>query len=66
MRNLYAGRQFALLQGLDRHLAHFSDAGMHLVGWLPEGVAGWSWDTRRRAKRRWTRPSGDLARAILD
>jgi GntR family transcriptional regulator/MocR family aminotransferase len=43
MRTLYAARQRALLDAIDTHLADFidirpDDAGLHLVGWLPDGV----------------------------
>jgi len=43
MRTLYATRQAALVEALDEHLGSFvevapSDAGLHLVGRLPEGV----------------------------
>lgn len=43
MRTLYAARQRALLDAIDTHLAEFidvepDDAGLHIVGWLPDGV----------------------------
>jgi GntR family transcriptional regulator/MocR family aminotransferase len=43
MRALYAARQAALVAAVERELPgrldlRPSDAGMHLVGWLPEGV----------------------------
>lgn len=43
MRMLYANRQAVLLEALDEHLDDFidpapSNAGLHLVGYLPEGV----------------------------
>lgn len=43
MRMLYANRQAVLLEALDEHLGDFidpasSNAGLHLVGYLPEGV----------------------------
>ena len=43
MRALYAERQHYLIKELQRHLpdlieVHTDEAGMHLVGWLPEGV----------------------------
>lgn len=43
MRTLYRERQVALLSAINKHLAGFlaaepSDAGMHLIGWLPKGV----------------------------
>jgi GntR family transcriptional regulator/MocR family aminotransferase len=43
MRKLYAERQQALLRAARRELAGLlelkpNDAGMHLIGWLPEGV----------------------------
>jgi GntR family transcriptional regulator / MocR family aminotransferase len=45
MRALYAGRQEALVEAARRELAGLlevrpNDSGMHLVGWLPEGVDG--------------------------
>lgn len=44
MRMLYANRQTVLLEALDEHLGDFitpdpSNAGLHLVGYLPDGVA---------------------------
>jgi GntR family transcriptional regulator/MocR family aminotransferase len=44
MRTLYAERQACLLQAAHRELNGIldlapADAGMHLVGWLPEGIA---------------------------
>lgn len=43
MRTLYAARQTVLLNAMEEHLAPFididsSNAGLHLVGWLPEGI----------------------------
>lgn len=43
MRTLYANRQTVLLDALNKHLGDIidpapSDAGLHLVGYLPEGV----------------------------
>lgn len=43
MRRLYGERQEAVLQAASEHLhgllqLHPDDVGMHLVGWLPEGV----------------------------
>ena len=43
MRTLYAARQTALLDAVDREFDGFievdpNDAGLHLIGWLPEGV----------------------------
>lgn len=43
MRLLYAERQAALVEAASEHLAGLlevspSDAGMHLIGWLPQGV----------------------------
>jgi GntR family transcriptional regulator/MocR family aminotransferase len=57
-RALYAARQAALLDAAQRELAgsielHPAEAGMHLIGWLPEGV-----DDTEIAKR--------AARANLD
>ncbi|HEX2181005.1 MAG TPA: PLP-dependent aminotransferase family protein [Rubrobacteraceae bacterium] len=51
MRTLYAGRQEALVEAASRELPGLLDvrpaeAGMHLVGWLPEGV-----DDREAARR---------------
>jgi GntR family transcriptional regulator/MocR family aminotransferase len=51
MRALYAGRQAALVEEAARELGGLLDvnstaAGMHLVGWLPEGV-----DDREGARR---------------
>jgi len=51
MRTLYAERQQALLDAADRELRGLldirpSEAGMHLVGWLPQGI-----DDRRAASR---------------
>ncbi|HYM69620.1 MAG TPA: PLP-dependent aminotransferase family protein [bacterium] len=51
MRTLYAERQQALLDAADRELRGLldirpSEAGMHLVGWLPQGI-----DDRRAAAR---------------
>lgn len=51
MRTLYAGRQAALVEAASRELPGLLDvgpaeAGMHLVGWLPEG------DDDREAARR--------------
>ncbi|MEL7939619.1 PLP-dependent aminotransferase family protein [Pseudomonas delhiensis] len=42
MRNLYQARQSALLEALQRELAGFlsvtpAEAGLHMIGWLPEG-----------------------------
>lgn len=43
MRTLYASRQHALLEAIDERLSEFIDveshnAGLHLVGWLPENT----------------------------
>jgi GntR family transcriptional regulator/MocR family aminotransferase len=43
MRALYAARQEALIEEISRHLSGLLDAspaeaGMHLVGWLPDGT----------------------------
>ncbi len=55
MRALYAGRQEMLLGEISRELSGLLDArpagsGMHLVGWLPEGVD--DADASRRAANR--------------
>jgi GntR family transcriptional regulator/MocR family aminotransferase len=47
IRVLYADRQAALVKAAARELAGLlevgpADAGMHLVGWLPEGVDDWA------------------------
>lgn len=44
MRTLYASRQQALLEAIEEHLSGFIDiephnAGLHLVGWLPEDIS---------------------------
>jgi GntR family transcriptional regulator/MocR family aminotransferase len=43
MRSLYAGRQSVLVEAAAEKLAGLlvvrpADAGMHLIGWLPEGT----------------------------
>lgn len=43
MRTLYASRQSILLKAIDQNLSNLieieaSDAGLHLVGWLPNDV----------------------------
>ena len=43
MRSLYSGRRDALVEVVGRELAGLievgpADAGLHLVGWLPEGT----------------------------
>lgn len=43
MRTLYATRQTAILEAIDREIGDFididpNDAGLHLIGWLPDGV----------------------------
>ena len=45
MRTLYEERQQILIEECEKHLSDTlevkkADAGMHLVGWLPEGVSG--------------------------
>jgi len=45
MRSLYAARQAALVRAIRGEIGGLlevrpSDSGMHLVGWLPEGVSG--------------------------
>jgi len=45
MRTLYEERQKILVEECEKHLGDLlevkkADAGMHLVGWLPEGVSG--------------------------
>ncbi|MDQ3863770.1 MAG: PLP-dependent aminotransferase family protein, partial [Actinomycetota bacterium] len=46
MRLLYAERRDALVEAIKRELAGLievgpAEAGLHLVGWLPEGADGW-------------------------
>jgi len=43
MRTLYANRQAALVEAIEKYLGNFldaepRDAGLHLIGWLPPGV----------------------------
>ena len=62
MRALYAERQAALVAALERELAGLlavspAEAGMHLVGWLPEGVDD-------RAASRWAAEQGVEAPAL--
>jgi len=55
MRTLYEERQKILIEECEKHLGDLlevkkADAGMHLVGWLPEGVSGVNIN-RRAAKQ---------------
>lgn len=43
MRTLYRDRQAVLIEQVEKHLGGFlevpkSDAGMHIIGWLPKGI----------------------------